>query len=756
MSDANLERITILLQARDRDFARAMDRNNKLIARLNRDGSRNMTQMSRTVNSRMDEMAGRAASFGANFVRGLALGAVAAAVAGITASVRGAVSALSALGKAARDAGIDVEELQGLQRGFARAARVSEDDVTRALIDFNVRIGQAVEGQGEFARISERLGIALRRPNGEMRTQSELLAEVAARIRAAGSASERAAIAQGAFGEVGRRLADALSGGPEALRQMTDQARAAGDVIDRNLILRAEILDDKFDALTRRVGSFFRALAVNALAGGAETPADTLERMFGTLERARAILGDGVFDSLIGELQELATIDGVDSGLERVQRSVHELRVMAADAETDISILQTSLFLLGETDASTAVSALSRELQDLLGRLADGALGSDEFADSLSEVVARALAAADGLGDMSNVGFAGLIGRLRAVVSALTSVRQEAIAAAAALPGGSDPAGPGGLTRLTARLRAAATDPMGVGGLAPTTPVRPRAAPPLLGEPDLPPGGSGSRGTAGGGADGYAASIAQIQERTRALEIEAAALVAVAASGRDYGDAVEFARVKAELLTAAMAAGRQITPELEAQIDALAEAYVTAGQSAEQAAESIERIREASERGVDAMTDIFMAMGQGSDAAKQAVARLILEIARMQAMRGFSLLAQGSDGGGVFGWLGRLLSGPGGIAGARADGGPVAMGRTYLVGERGPELFTPGASGGIMPNHRMGGGAMQVTIGFDRSAGGFTAMVRDEAGRVVAQAAPALVRQSVGATYAASTERRFK
>ena len=44
------------------------------------------------------------------------------------------------------------------------------------------------------------------------------------------------------------------------------------------------------------------------------------------------------------------------------------------------------------------------------------------------------------------------------------------------------------------------------------------------------------------------------------------------------------------------------------------------------------------------------------------------------------------------------------IAGARADGGPVAYGKTYLVGERGPELFTAGSSGMITPNEMLGGG----------------------------------------------------
>jgi phage-related minor tail protein len=38
------------------------------------------------------------------------------------------------------------------------------------------------------------------------------------------------------------------------------------------------------------------------------------------------------------------------------------------------------------------------------------------------------------------------------------------------------------------------------------------------------------------------------------------------------------------------------------------------------------------------------------------------------------------------------------VSGARALGGPVAAGETYLVGERGPELFTPAANGTIVAN----------------------------------------------------------
>jgi hypothetical protein len=50
------------------------------------------------------------------------------------------------------------------------------------------------------------------------------------------------------------------------------------------------------------------------------------------------------------------------------------------------------------------------------------------------------------------------------------------------------------------------------------------------------------------------------------------------------------------------------------------------------------------------------------------------------------------------------------FGGGRAAGGPVNAGTTYLVGERGPELFTPSGSGSIIPNHKLGGGGGSINI----------------------------------------------
>jgi hypothetical protein len=57
----------------------------------------------------------------------------------------------------------------------------------------------------------------------------------------------------------------------------------------------------------------------------------------------------------------------------------------------------------------------------------------------------------------------------------------------------------------------------------------------------------------------------------------------------------------------------------------------------------------------------------------------------------------------------------------RAVGGPVSAMDSYMVGERGPELFTPGAGGFITPNNRLGGGSstnINITVNAGMGANG--------------------------------------
>ena len=58
----------------------------------------------------------------------------------------------------------------------------------------------------------------------------------------------------------------------------------------------------------------------------------------------------------------------------------------------------------------------------------------------------------------------------------------------------------------------------------------------------------------------------------------------------------------------------------------------------------------------------------------------------------------------------------GGLLGSifRAEGGPVKAGGSYIVGERGPELFRPSASGNIIPNDALGG-STNIVVNVDAS-----------------------------------------
>lgn len=73
--------------------------------------------------------------------------------------------------------------------------------------------------------------------------------------------------------------------------------------------------------------------------------------------------------------------------------------------------------------------------------------------------------------------------------------------------------------------------------------------------------------------------------------------------------------------------------------------------------------------------------------------------------------------------------------GGKANGGPVSGGQPYMVGERGPELFVPGQSGGVMRNEDMrslmgrspaSGGAASMNFSFETTSIGGTEYVSRE------------------------------
>lgn len=101
----------------------------------------------------------------------------------------------------------------------------------------------------------------------------------------------------------------------------------------------------------------------------------------------------------------------------------------------------------------------------------------------------------------------------------------------------------------------------------------------------------------------------------------------------------------------------------------------------------------------------------GFDDLKRVAFSALAEIAGYALQSGIGNLFGGNSGGG--GGLGNLLGQSiGALFGlpGRATGGPVAPGRAYLVGERGPEVFVPTAAGRVETGMAAPGRDVRVAI----------------------------------------------
>ncbi|RUM99037.1 hypothetical protein EET67_05205 [Pseudaminobacter arsenicus] len=218
-------------------------------------------------------------------------------------------------------------------------------------------------------------------------------------------------------------------------------------------------------------------------------------------------------------------------------------------------------------------------------------------------------------------------------------------------------------------------------------------------------GDGGGKKKKGGGRskqDEFAREIEQIKERTAALQAETAAMAGINPLIDDYGFALEKARAKQDLLTAAKKAGIAVTPELAAKIDELATGYANASVEAEKLAESQDRARQAAddmrELGKDVLGGFISDLKAGKSASEALanalgkVADKLLDMALNSMFSGGGLFG---GGGGLFG--GAIIPGilhSGGVAGRDGYGHGRAVSPSAFAGAR---RYHKGGIAGLMP-----------------------------------------------------------
>jgi phage-related minor tail protein len=87
-------------------------------------------------------------------------------------------------------------------------------------------------------------------------------------------------------------------------------------------------------------------------------------------------------------------------------------------------------------------------------------------------------------------------------------------------------------------------------------------------------------------------------------------------------------------------------------------------------------------------------------------------------------------GGTGTGWLGMLA---GAFGGAKASGGPVRAGMSYLVGERGPEMIVPSSNATVIPNGKFGSQNNYISLTVEAPTGRIPMETQQQIGNRIAR-----------------------
>ena len=168
-------------------------------------------------------------------------------------------------------------------------------------------------------------------------------------------------------------------------------------------------------------------------------------------------------------------------------------------------------------------------------------------------------------------------------------------------------------------------------------------------------------------------------------------------------DAISYLQTAEEIDRIQEEAGKKLADLINAAEDAgkaFAEDYIQRSTKAiEKAGEKMDNLYSSIGQSIQTgIVDSLTAAVNGTKALADVAADTLRNVASILLQFGVNTALGGIPGLGKF------------FGGGRASGGTVTGGRSYMVGEKGPELFTPGRTGSIAPSGSFGGANVVVNV----------------------------------------------
>lgn len=176
---------------------------------------------------------------------------LAAGVAGFAALLKKTIAVADQMTKLAQSVGVPVETLTSLSHA-ANLSGMTIESLSKGLKQISKNAMDAAAGIGEAKDAFRALGVSTKDSNGNLKSSQDLIYEIADKFREMEDGAGKTALAMRIFGRAGADLIPMLNQGSAGIKDMQDEAKALGLVIDAEVGKAAERFDDN---LTRLEGA---------------------------------------------------------------------------------------------------------------------------------------------------------------------------------------------------------------------------------------------------------------------------------------------------------------------------------------------------------------------------------------------------------------------------------------------------------------------------------------------------------------------
>jgi len=204
--------------------------------------------------------------------------------AGLTLLTRNAGQYASQIKDAADQTGLAYRSMQELSYAASQSA-ADFQTLMSGLRAFVRRTAEAAAGNASFLKGFERLGFTQEQVRAGLQDIDGFLMQVADRVAELGTTAEQSAVLMTIMGDAGRRLVPFMAQGARGIRELREQARELGLVMDEQAVRRLAAFNDRMAVLQERSAAASREMAVWFL--------PVMEA------------GVGLFEDIIGAIQDI-------------------------------------------------------------------------------------------------------------------------------------------------------------------------------------------------------------------------------------------------------------------------------------------------------------------------------------------------------------------------------------------------------------------------------------------------------------------